>query len=226
MYLLMFGFRLWKITSGIIGFFFGFLLCFLLVFHLADPNTPSLLWIALGSAIGAGLLVGLLLFLFPVVALVCISIIVGFALGIVLYNIAFVHTNWPYAWFISVGVSGLVVMILALLIKKTFLVMMTSFCGAFAIAFGINVYVGGFPIFPENLLAAGQTMAPLQPTWVAYIYFAGILAGTFVGIILQFCIFARGISWDQVRKRVCPRNDKYSDELGTPLMETGKKSRY
>jgi membrane-bound acyltransferase YfiQ involved in biofilm formation len=68
-----------------------------------------------------------------------------------------------------------------------------------------------------------NTVAPSGAVWVVYVYFAGIIAGTLLGIILQFCLFARGISWDQVRKHACPKNEKYSDELGTPLMDTGKK---
>lgn len=162
----MFGFRLWKITSGIIGFIFGFFITYFLVLRFArrappcigsphapqvmyfmGPNTANAVWIGLGAGIGAGLLVGIFLFFFPVVSLVVISLFIGCALGVLLYNVAFIHTGWVYAYYISVGVSALVVMILALIIKKTFIVLMTAFYGAFAIAYGINVYVGGFPIF-------------------------------------------------------------------------------
>ncbi len=70
---------------------------------------------------------------------------------------------------------------------------------------------------------AGSTVAPSTQVWVAYAYLGGIIAVSIVGMILQFCLFARGITWDQVRKHACPSKDRYSDELGTPLMETGKK---
>jgi hypothetical protein len=136
----MFGFRFWKITSGVIGFIFAFFITYFLVVYFMNPNTPNAVYIALGSGLGAGLLVGLILFFFPLIALVIISIFIGMALGVLLYNIAFVYTGWIYSYYISVGVSALVVLILALLLKKTFIVIMTSFYGAFAIAYGMCLF--------------------------------------------------------------------------------------
>ena len=63
-------------------------------------------------------------------------------------------------------------------------------------------------------------MASGYETWVVYIFLVGILVATVVGMLLQACIFARDITWDNVRKHACPsaHHDKYDDELGTPLM--------
>lgn len=143
----MFGFRLWKITSGIIGFIFGFFITYFLVLYFMGVQTENAVYIGLGAGIGAGIVIGLILFFFPLIALVAISIFIGLALGVLIYNIALVHTGWQYAYYISVGVSAVVVLILALILKKPFIVIMTSFYGAFAIAYGIGVFVGGFPIF-------------------------------------------------------------------------------
>ncbi len=85
------------------------------------------------------------------------------------------------------------------------------------IAFGVSFFLPQqyLPMFVDP----SQTV--VTPSWQVYAFFGGILALTILGIILQGCLVAREISWDNVRKHVCPsaRNDKYrDDELGTPLM--------
>ncbi len=200
------------------------------------PNNPNVVWIALGSGLGLGVLLFLLLFFVPILALIVLSIFVGVVFGIILYEIALVYTNWPPAYYVSMAVSAVLFLILGLCIKKFFIVFMTSMYGSFAICYGkddwaafvlmltscsgVATFAGGFPIFVDTT-AVGY-MRPAN-YWLVYIYFAGIIVGTILGCILQYCVFARGLVWEDVRASCCPtarksRSSRKSD-LGVPLME-------
>jgi hypothetical protein len=197
-----------------------------------------LLLLALGCGAAAGIIFGLILFFFPTIALFIVSLIIGFCLGILIYNIALQWTGWSYAYFVSVGVCGLLLPVIAICIKKPFIIVMTAFYGAIEICFGGNCFFLFFYFFLIFLLKVATFLPPgafpvyvdpkavvESPHYTVYIFFGAIIVGTILGTILQACVFARGITWDNVRKHVCPtaRNERYhDDELGTPLMSSKK----
>jgi hypothetical protein len=115
---------------------FGFFFMFFLLTYVLDPNAPNTTWIAMGSGIGLGVLLFLLLFFVPVIGLIGLSILCGVVFGIILYEIALVYTNWSPAYYVSMCVSALLFLILGLIIKKFFIVFMTSMYGSFAICYG------------------------------------------------------------------------------------------
>lgn len=201
----MFGFRLWKFTAAVTGFLVGFFFTYFIVLYFW-PSVNNIVYIGFGSAAAAGFLIGIILFLFPTLALFMVSIVVGFCLGVVLYDIALVYTGWPYAFFISIGICGLLMPLIAICIKKPFIVIMTSFYGGVEIAFGIATFLppGTFPVYVD------PRKEVTNPGWPVYIFFGAILVVTFLGCLLQFCVFARDISWDNVRKHICPtaRDDR------------------
>ena len=217
-FLVLFGFRLWKITSGVSGFLLGFFLAYYIIIYIWS-TTPNIAYIAMGSGLGAGLLIGLFLFFFPSVALFIVAVAVGVVLGILIYDVALIHTGWQYAYFVAVGVGAIVLPLIAICIKKPFIIVITSFYGAMCMAFGVAAFLppSYFPVYID------PTLPPPSPVpWTVYIFFGAIIAVTVLGIILQACLFAREISWDNVRKHVCPsaRHDRYNDdELGTPLFQ-------
>ncbi len=239
-YLILFGFRLFKVTSGLVGFMFGFFFLFFLLMYVLADATPNRVWIAMGSGLGLGVMLFLLLFFVPILALIVLSAFVGVVFGIILYEIALVYTNWPPAYYVSMAVSAVLFLILGLIIKKFFIVFMTSLYGSFAICYGehccllnsacaqfffftgVATFAGGFPIFVDTS-AVGYVRPPNY--WLVYIYFAGIIVGTILGCILQYCVFARGLAWEDVRGSCCPsaRKSRASrrtkDDLGVPLMD-------
>ena len=199
------GFRLFKITSGIVGFIFGFFFLFFLIMYCLTDTNRNAVWIGLGSGIGLGIALGLIMFFFPIVALVVLSAFVGVVFGIILYEIALMYIGWPPVYYISMAVGGVLFLILGLIIKKFFIILMTSLYGAFAICYGVATFAGGFPIFVDTTAVGYQRPANY---WLVYIYFAGIIVGTVVGTIVQYCLTARGLSWEEVRASACPRSRK------------------
>lgn len=200
------------------GFLFGFFFLFFLLLWLLTSN-PNAFWIALGSGIGLGVVLGLLLFFIPILALMILAICIGVALATVLYDVAFVYIRWPYTYYVVLGVTALLFLILALVIKRGFIIFMTSFYGSFAIAYGVASFVGGFPLFVDT--TATNTQRPAN-YWIVYIYLGGIAVGTILGMILQFCFFARNITWDQVKSKACPsgkKSTRFEEDYGTPLIE-------
>ena len=210
----MFGFRLWKVTSGIIGFLFGFFFLFFLVHYVMHSHHNNV-WIGLGAGIGMGLVLGILLFLFPVLSLIVLSLFCGLVAGLLLYDVALVYIHWKYIYYVTLVIFAFVFLILGLCIKRAFLIFMTSMYGSFAIAYGIATFAGGFPIFVDP----SSTNVRPPNYWLVYVYFGAIIAGTILGVILQYRIFARGLLWEDVNSRICPRKGLQDDRLGTPLME-------
>jgi hypothetical protein len=84
----------------------------------------------------------------------------------------------------------------------------------------VATFAGGFPIFVDTT-ATGY----VRPAnyWLVYIYFAGIIVGTVLGCILQYCVFARNLQWEDVRSSCCPTARKAraarKSDLGVPLMD-------
>merc|ERR1711916_80206 len=104
-YLVLFGFRLWKITSGVVGFLFGSFFLFYLI-HWVMHTNPKNVWIGLGAGIGAGLVLGVVLFLFPVLSLVILSLFCGLVFGLLRYDVALVYIHWKYIYYVSLAVSA------------------------------------------------------------------------------------------------------------------------
>ncbi len=181
----------------------------------------------MGSGLGLGVLLFLLLFFVPIIGLIGLSILCGVVFGIILYEIALVYTNWSPAYYVSMCCCALLFLILGLIIKKFFIVFMTSMYGSFAICYGIATFAGGFPIFVDTTVQGYQRPPNF---WLVYVYFAGIIVGTIVGCILQYCVFARGLVWEDVRGSCCPssgtsrrRRTSNKEDLGAPLMEVPNK---
>ena len=142
-YLILFGFRLFKWTSGLVGLVFGFFFLFFLLMYTISGN-PNVVWIALGSGLGLGVVLFLLLFFVPILALIVLSAFVGVVFGIILYEIALVYTNWTPAYYVSMAVCAVLFLILGLCIKKFFIIFMTSMYGSFAICYGASSLVCHF----------------------------------------------------------------------------------
>jgi hypothetical protein len=160
-------------------------------------------WIAMGAGAGAGILIGLLLFFFPTIALFIVAIIIGIFLGILIYDVALIYTGWPYAYFVCVGVGAIILPLIAICIKKVrvlsarclfshfvafqpFIIVITSFYGSLCIAFGVNFFL---PV--QYLPMYIDPSAPVvQPLWQTWVFLAGIVVGTILGIILQACLIS------------------------------------
>jgi hypothetical protein len=153
---------------------------------------------------------------------VLVSLLSGIVFGIIIYGVALVYVKWVYIYYVSIVVSALLFVVLGLIIKRTFIIFMTSMYGSFIIAYGVGIFAGGFPVFIDT---AAKIHTRPHNYWLMYVYVAGIILGTILGMILQYKIFARGLTWDNVKSKVCPKKSRYADELGTPLMETGSKKK-
>ncbi len=138
MFVLFFGLRLFRWTSALIGFVFGFFLLFFLAVFVT-PTNPNAVWIGLGSGLGLGALLFVLLFLIQKLDVVVASIVTGAVGGIVLYNVALVYAGWPLLYYICMFAVAGAFVVLGLCFKERFVIFVTSFYGAFAICYGVVI---------------------------------------------------------------------------------------
>jgi hypothetical protein len=242
-FLLLFGFRFFRISSAIIGFLGTFLFIYTIILAAGQPHQLNLfdnrtmigipmrgsmpaVWISFGVGLGVGVTVGMVLFLVPKVAVIVVTFFAGMTTGIVLYNCTFVYTNWPPSYFVSVAGSGLVFFILWLLVKRGFVIVVISLYAANGIALAVGMFIGQyFPFFIVDFTQDYYYRIPRPPVWVPWCFVAVIVVVTVAGTALQVLFFARGFTFEQVSgsvfpKRGVPQENGFvqSDDLDVPLM--------
>ena len=114
--------------------------------------------------------------------------------------------------------GALALPLIAICIKKPFIIIITSFYGGkwfhlfffflfcllsfvetfwkgCCVAFGVAAFIpSGYSYFP---LWVDPNFQSCNPVWQVYVFFAGIVVLTILGIVLQACMFAREITWDK-----------------------------
>ena len=135
-----FGYRLFKIMV----FLSGFVPAGGCTFILLNSHTSLHVWVQIAIACGVGLCAGLLLLFLQVVAIFLLGACGGFVLGI--YVQSFVGggliDNEIGKWCFIAGLAA-VGGIIALLLAKFVIILVTSFGGAFAVVIAVDTWAGG-----------------------------------------------------------------------------------
>jgi hypothetical protein len=138
---------------------------------------------------------------------VTLGVILGFSLGLLLYNTAFFFTNNVY---LMVGLALLGAILLgyfALSYSKHIVIYGTSFIGSYIFIRGISLFAGKYP---SEIVVYGQLSHGIKPEfeWQFYAYLAAIIV-----------IFILG---SQVQVRTLVAEEKEEDPASYQEMESHK----
>jgi len=192
-----FGYKLIRVLMGLYGFFLGGLTCF----SLLSANTSlSMLLILIISIVAGIVLAGLVFFLYSVGVFLA-----GAALGLLVANTAlsFVSAQLdPTLMIVIYALAAIVCGILALALRRPFIIIATSFFGAYNV-----ILYGGYLILDRSNLDTYMTQPfstdlvnqfinqSLNPFYAANQNF--VLIGTLIlggiGVIIQFLYTARKV---------------------------------
>lgn len=104
--------------------------------------------IALVVALIIGIIVGVVVLYFMPVGFFALGAWLGIVLSFFIYNLALykVETSPPgLILYISFGVLGLILGIVALYIYEVIIIISSSVCGAYFLVRGLSLYIGKFP---------------------------------------------------------------------------------
>jgi len=226
-YLLILGWRLFKISCFVIGLILGFILGFYAIIAGINSDVSWAPWLAIGVGIAVGLLLGIIMFCSPIVGVLLMGATIGVLIGSLVYSIAIARTGFVYAYFICIVGGGLIGALIAICVKKPLIILVTSFVGAYEICYGVGYFTGYFPGGYASLSDNGSTNpsgsgTPFQ--W--FVYLGAIIAGTIIGCIIQSFI-GRDYQWEDMQRGIFPtRKDKFDDSMSVPLVEeTPKKEK-
>jgi hypothetical protein len=164
-----FGYRILKIILGITGFILGGLIAGYLAFGLTQSQLFAIIAGVIGGLIGGGLAAGLY-----VVGVFLIGALFG---GMAASTLLALGGGTPQGW--VVAILAIAAGILAVILQRPMLIVVTSFLGAWWAVTGIAalagaIELGGFQAVPANLMKVG----------------AGWLIGSIVlgvaGLLVQF----------------------------------------
>ncbi len=165
-----FGYRVFKVILGILGFIAGGVGAGALGYALSESQVIGLVAGLLGGAIGAALLVALYY-----VGVFLIGAILGAGIASFLVNGAGASSTELLILVVVAVVSGIV----ALVLQKFMIIVSTGFLGAWSVVSGITYYaIGGDLAALERMLRQGGTQL--------YMMLLGALALGIAGIIVQY----------------------------------------
>lgn len=137
---------------------------------------------------GLGILFGIALLTMPKIGYINIGVIVAALFSLLLQNSVLFLTGSLLAFYITFGVTALLMTIIALLELRYFIIICTSFTGAFLFVRPLGFFLAGYP----NELVSGRNFKiSVKTPWQFYLYLASILILTGIGIALQKCISKR-----------------------------------
>jgi hypothetical protein len=145
---LIFGYLAIRITILLYGIYAGSLLS--VVFLAQSYNdfylqTNGIFIFTIFLAVILGILYGITLLTVPKIGYINIGIIVAIVFSLLLQNSLLYLTGSLLAFYITFGVTGLIMIIVSLLELKNFIVICTSFTGAFFFIRPLGFFLPGYP---------------------------------------------------------------------------------
>lgn len=193
------GYRFFKITMFTYGFLVvGVPVWFTFWFYVNLGSLSEILrhCVCIGVAMFGGILGGTLLVCVSVVAIFMLGAGLGVVTAFILNAAVFSHfnlaPNMANVPLIGSAVGlGIVFGIVALCVRKIFIIMATSIIGAFAVVYGASLYHKEF-----DFISMAKDIAEGDRTYPNFVY--GYLAGfvflAVLGIIIQFTVTAKGMT--------------------------------
>ena len=165
-----FGYRIFKIILGLMGFLIGGVLAAAMGFAVSEQAIIALVSGLVGGIIGAALMVVLYF-----VGIFLIGAFLGGVLGTVLFAVAETYPE-PVVLLILAVITG----VIALIFQKFMIIVATGFGGAWSVVTGIAYFTTG-AIDPTNL----ESMFRADGSQLYIIVLCWIALGT-VGVVVQY----------------------------------------
>ena len=165
-----FGYRIFKIILGLMGFLIGGVLAAAMGFAVSEQEIIALVSGLVGGIIGAALMVVLYF-----VGIFLIGAFLGGVLGTVLFAVAETYPE-PVVLLILAVITG----VIALIFQKFMIIVATGFGGAWSVVTGIAYFTTG-AIDPTNL----ESMFRADGSQLYIIVLCWIALGT-VGVVVQY----------------------------------------
>jgi len=165
-----FGYRIFKIILGLMGFLIGGVLAAAMGFAIFEQEIIALVSGLVGGIIGAALMVVLYF-----VGIFLIGAFLGGVLGTVLFAVAETYPE-PVVLLILAVITG----VIALIFQKFMIIVATGFGGAWSVVTGIAYFTTG-AIDPTNL----ESMFRADGSQLYIIVLCWIALGT-VGVVVQY----------------------------------------
>lgn len=135
-----------------------------------------------------GILFGVMLLTLPRLGYVNIGLWVAVIFSLLLQNSVLYLTGDLVAFYITIGVVGLIMTVIALMKLKNYIILSTSFISAFWIVRPLGFFLSSYP----NEFLSGESYLLNDTTdWQFYLYLISIVILTILGAVFQFCCFKK-----------------------------------
>lgn len=136
-------------------------------------------------AVVMGLLFGITLLTVPKLGYINIGVFVAALFSLLLQNSVLYLTGSLLAFYITFGVTALVMSIISLMELRYFIIICSSFTGAFLFIRPLGFFLPGYP---NELISGKNFKISVKTPWQFYLYLGSIVILTGIGIALQKCI--------------------------------------
>lgn len=132
-----------------------------------------------------GILFGVSLLTVPKLGYINIGVFVAAIFTLLLQNSVLYLTGSLLAFYITFGVSALAMAIVALMELRYFIIICSSFTGAFLLIRPLGFFLPGYP---NELISGKNFLISVSTPWQFYLFLGSILILTGIGIAIQKCI--------------------------------------
>jgi hypothetical protein len=135
-----------------------------------------------------GILLGVVLLTLPRLGYINIGLWVAVIFSLLLQNSVLYLTGNLIAFYITIGVVGLLMAGIALLKLKNYIIISTSFISAFWLVRPLGFFL---PSYPNEFLSGVSYLLNASTDWQFYLYLIAIIILTILGAVFQFCCFKK-----------------------------------
>lgn len=156
--------------------------------YVSEDNAHSLCIVIVLLSFLLGTLFGIVLLTLPKLGYVNIGIWVATIFSLLLQNSVLYRTGSMLGFYITFGVSALLMTAVALLALRYFIILSTAFVSAFWLVRPLGFFLDYYP--NEFETARLQTINSNTP-WQFYLYLLSIIVLTLLGSVCQFCLYRK-----------------------------------
>jgi len=213
------GYRIYLITYFSVGFiFFGGFVYLIIHIHSTLSLTAAII-----IGVSCGVVLGVVTLLIYPIALFFFGAFIGIFLGAIIGVLVNIYT----VDIILIVVLPLIGALAAFKFQKFFIILATSFGGAFGVLASIDYFAqnaGGFADFFYYLVLGHLVLHPTVATWVMS---GSVLVLTLIGVFLQYRYTGRNARHKPLIKLRCcnPKHDRDDDDSGSESESIEKKDK-
>lgn len=187
------GSKILKCTLVITAFVVSIGGIFFLLFSVIGLKEVSntMMWVILASSVIIAVIVAFLFLKFIKVFYIALGVIMGYAVGLILYNFVLsnVQAHADLLYWVSLAICVLVGVLIAVFAHKHLVILATAITGSYITVRGISFVAGSFPNEAEVTdLIARKEYGQLNDlmTWRVYLYLVGFSILLALGLFYQY----------------------------------------